>query len=38
MTLGRREFTVAMMATVGGCALPAGDKSPRGARHMFGGR
>lgn len=37
MTLGRREFTVAMMATVGGCALPApGDKSQMGARQMFG--
>lgn len=37
MALGRREFTVAMMATVGGCALPtAGDKSQTGARQMHG--
>lgn len=37
MALGRREFTVAMVATVGGCALPgAGDESHKGAEQMFG--
>jgi quinol monooxygenase YgiN len=37
MALGRREFTVAMMATVGGCALPgAGDPPHTGAGHMHG--
>jgi quinol monooxygenase YgiN len=37
MALGRREFTVAMMASVGGCALPAShDQSQKGAQHMFG--
>lgn len=37
MALGRREFTVAMMATVGGCALPARDDQPHtGAPHMHG--
>ncbi len=36
MALGRREFTVAMMASIGGCALPVGDKSQKEARHMFG--
>jgi quinol monooxygenase YgiN len=37
MALGRREFTVAMVATVGGCALPAADDEPQtGARHMHG--
>src|SRR5687768_614612 len=37
MTFGRREFTVAMMATIGGCTLPtAGEKSQTGARPMFG--
>jgi len=45
MALGRRDFTVmmtgvmtgAMVATVGGCALPAaGDPSQTGAKHMFG--
>jgi len=37
MPLGRREFTVAMMATVGGCALPATDGTPKkGAPPMHG--
>lgn len=37
MALGRREFTVAMMAGVGGCALPAArDKSQTGVQPMFG--
>jgi quinol monooxygenase YgiN len=35
MAFGRREFTVAMMTTIGGCALP-GDKPKAGARHMHG--
>jgi quinol monooxygenase YgiN len=37
MALGRREFTVAMTATLGGCALPATDDKLRtGAPHMHG--
>jgi len=37
MALGRREFSVAMMATLGGCALPAtGDKPRTGALPMHG--
>jgi len=37
MGLRRREFTVAMMATVGGCALPTTDDKPqKGAPHMHG--
>ena len=37
MPFGRREFTVALMATVGGCALPATDGKPKkGAPPMHG--
>jgi quinol monooxygenase YgiN len=36
MALGRREFSVAVMATVGGCALPTAGDQRRTGGHMFG--